>query len=183
MTLSASGSSGTPIPRSTTASTRHCEPSSSRAFPKTTSPQDTDSHTAACGSWSMSFGPRSARIHLPLFQAPKLGRPSHGAADPLIRPARAAIADVRTGSFQEETPPLQTRVAGLFVFWPLLTQLRFGELVEAAGYPGSGMVPATSALLSLLALKLIDKERRSHISDFDFDEALVLLRGSIGSLS
>ena len=36
------------------------------------------------------------------------------------------------------------------------------------------MVPATSALLSLLALKLLDKERRSHISDFNFDEALGL---------
>ena len=47
----------------------------------------------------------------------------------------------------------------------------------AAGYPGSGMVPATSALLNLLALKLIDKERRSHISDFNFDEAMGLFAG------
>jgi hypothetical protein len=34
------------------------------------------------------------------------------------------------------------------------------------------MVPAPSALLSLLTLKLLDKERRSHIDDFNFDEAL-----------
>jgi hypothetical protein len=73
--------------------------------------------------------------------------------------------------------PLQTRVAGIFVFWPLLAQLGFGALVEQSGYPGSGMVPATSALLSLLALKLIDKERRSHISDFNFDEALGVFGG------
>jgi hypothetical protein len=39
------------------------------------------------------------------------------------------------------------------------------------------MVPATSALLSLLTLKLLDKERRSHISDFNFDEALGLFAG------
>jgi hypothetical protein len=39
------------------------------------------------------------------------------------------------------------------------------------------MVPATSALLGLLALKLIDKERRSHITDFNFDEALGLFAG------
>jgi hypothetical protein len=39
------------------------------------------------------------------------------------------------------------------------------------------MVPATSALLSLLALKLLDKERRSHSSDFNFDEALGLFAG------
>jgi hypothetical protein len=95
----------------------------------------------------------------------------------LIQPARAAVSDARTGSFQELTPPLQTRVAGLFVFWPLLAQLGFEELVKQAGYPGSDMVPATSAVLSLLALKLIDKERRSHISDFNFDEALGLFAG------
>ena len=39
------------------------------------------------------------------------------------------------------------------------------------------MVPATRALLSLLALKLLDKERRSHISDFNCDEALGLFAG------
>jgi len=36
------------------------------------------------------------------------------------------------------------------------------------------MVPAVSALLALLALKLLDKERRSHIDDFNCDEALGL---------
>jgi hypothetical protein len=95
----------------------------------------------------------------------------------VIRPAKAPVADVRARSFLGVTPPLQTRVAGIFAFWPLLAQLGFGELVERAGYPGSGMVPATSAVLSLLALKLIDKERRSHISDFDFDEALGAFAG------
>jgi hypothetical protein len=75
------------------------------------------------------------------------------------------------------TAPLETRVAGLFVFWPLLAQLGFDDLIKRAGYPGSEMVPATSALLSLLALKLIDKERQSHISDFNFDEALGLFAG------
>jgi len=39
------------------------------------------------------------------------------------------------------------------------------------------MVPAPSALLSLLALKLLDKERRSHIDDFNTDEALGLFAG------
>ncbi len=75
------------------------------------------------------------------------------------------------------TAPLETRVAGLFAFWPLLVQLGFDDLVKQAGYPGSDMVPATSALWSLLALKRIDKERRSHISDFNFDEALGLFAG------
>ena len=39
------------------------------------------------------------------------------------------------------------------------------------------MVPAAGALLALLALKLLDKERRSHIDDFNFDEALGLFAG------
>ena len=72
---------------------------------------------------------------------------------------------------------LRTRVAGIFVFLPLLARLRFDQIVHRAGYPGSQMVPAMSALLSLLALKLLDKERRSHISDFNFDEALGLFAG------
>jgi len=59
----------------------------------------------------------------------------------------------------------------------LLVRLRFDDIVRAAGYPGSRMVPAPSALLSLLALKLLDKERRSHIDDFNCDEALGLFAG------
>ena len=39
------------------------------------------------------------------------------------------------------------------------------------------MVPATRALLRLLALKLLDKARRSHRSDWNFDEALGLFAG------
>lgn len=49
--------------------------------------------------------------------------------------------------------------------------------MEQAGYPGSKKVPATSALLSLLVLKLLDKERRSHIDDFNRDAALGLFAG------
>jgi hypothetical protein len=92
------------------------------------------------------------------------------------RPEEPAPADCR----QVRLVPgrrLRTRVAGAFLFLPLLAGLRFDQLVAQAGYPGSRMVPAVSALLSLLALKLLDKERRSHISDFDFDEALGLFAG------
>jgi hypothetical protein len=72
---------------------------------------------------------------------------------------------------------LRTRTAGLFLFLPLLTRLNFDRIVAQAGYSGSRMVPAISALLSLLALKLLDKERRSHIDDFNADEALGLFAG------
>jgi hypothetical protein len=68
-------------------------------------------------------------------------------------------------------------LAGAFLFLPLLARLRLDQLAERAGYPGSAMIPATAALLSLLALKLLDKERRSHVNDFNFDEALGLFAG------
>jgi hypothetical protein len=72
---------------------------------------------------------------------------------------------------------LRTRTAGLFLFVPLLARLQFDRLVRDAGYPGSAMVPADAALLSLLALKLLDKERRTHIDDFNFEPALGMFAG------
>lgn len=86
------------------------------------------------------------------------------------------MADVRTLSWVPGRC-LRTRLAGAFLFVPLLARLRFDALVQRAGYPGSTMVPAAAALLSLLALKLLDKERRSHVNDFSFDEALGLFAG------
>jgi hypothetical protein len=60
---------------------------------------------------------------------------------------------------------------------PLLAAVRFDHLVSAAGYPASACIPAHSALLSLLLLKLLDKERRSHLDDFSFEPALGLFAG------
>lgn len=72
---------------------------------------------------------------------------------------------------------LITRHAGVFLFLPLLARLRLDQLVERAGYPGTKMVPAANALMSLLVLKLLDKERLSHIDDFNCDEALGMFAG------
>ncbi len=65
----------------------------------------------------------------------------------------------------------------MFLFLPLLAELGFDTLVHQAGYPGSTMVPADAALLSLLVLKLLRKERLSHIDDYNLDEALGLFAG------
>jgi hypothetical protein len=93
-----------------------------------------------------------------------------------VRPDEPATADCRQLSLAPGRR-LRTRVAGVFLFLPLVARLGFDRLVAQAGYPGSQMVPAVSALLSLLALKLLDKERRSHINDFNSDEALGLFAG------
>lgn len=91
-------------------------------------------------------------------------RPSHADRQELVLSANEPLR-------------LRTRVAGLFLFLPLLAELGFHKLVQNAGYPGTDKVPADAALLSLLTLKLLDKERKSHIDDFNFDEALGLFAG------
>ena len=55
--------------------------------------------------------------------------------------------------------------------------MKFDSLALKAGYPGTKMVPADAALLSLLALKLLRKERLCHIDDFNVDEGLGLFAG------
>jgi hypothetical protein len=108
---------------------------------------------------------------------PLIGRPA-GRPDlkAPVCPEVPVIADRRGLSL---TPGRcwRTRVAGLFLFLPLLARVQFDQRVSRAGYPGSERIPATSALLSLLTLKLLDKERRSHINDFNFDEAVGLFAG------
>jgi hypothetical protein len=108
---------------------------------------------------------------------PRVGRPAgRPALTAPVGPEIPALADRRGLSL---TPGRcwRTRVAGLFLFLPLLARVQFDQLVNRAGYPGSERIPATSALLSLLTLKLLDKERRSHIDDFNFDEAVGLFAG------
>jgi hypothetical protein len=102
---------------------------------------------------------------------PPRGRPQRQpqAAAPAF-PETTGVADARA---LRRAPGrrLRTRVAGVFRFRPLLARVRFEQLVRQASSPGSAMLPATSAWLSLLVLKLLDKERRSPINDFHFDEA------------
>jgi hypothetical protein len=108
-----------------------------------------------------------------------VGRPAGASSAPATAAKEIpAVADRRELSLSAAEPlRLRTRVAGLFLFLPLLARVGFDRLVQQADYPGSKMVPADAALLSLLTLKLLDKERRSHIDDFNFEEALGLFAG------
>jgi hypothetical protein len=119
----------------------------------------------------------SSRRHAPLFLADGRGRPPGSCpSQDRPRPEPPEVADCRELNLAPGRS-LRSRVAGLFLVVPLLARLGFDRLVTEAGYPGSEMVPASSAMLSLLALKLLDKERRSHIDDFNCDEALGLFAG------
>ena len=118
---------------------------------------------------------------VPLFREPEGRTACRNVALPPQHTAAKETPDVadRRELVLSATDPLRlrTRVAGLFLFLPLLARLGFHKLVQKADYPGSNMVPPDAALLSLLTLKLVDKERRSHIDDFNFEEALGLFAG------
>jgi len=91
-------------------------------------------------------------------------------------PETPAVADAR-GLDLSEGRTLYSRLAGAFLFVPFLLEAGLAGVVERAAMVGTKMIPAVSYVLSLLALKLLDKERKSHVSDWSFDEGLGLFAG------
>ncbi len=87
----------------------------------------------------------------------------------------AQVADVR--AIDLSSRQFRTEVGGLFLFIPMLAGIGFDELMADAGLPGSKMVPAGSAMRSLLALKLFGAARTSHAMAAVFDEGLALFAG------
>ena len=70
-----------------------------------------------------------------------------------------------------------TDAAGLFLLLPDIVDLKIHEHVRKAGYPGTKAIPALQYFLSLLALKLLSKERYSHVMDCCHDPGLGLFAG------
>lgn len=143
---------------------------------KGTWPNSSDTQTGRCDNWRWSSdgvamtptSPRRTFFHRAV--------PRQAVIDEAI--GRPPVADRRELILSAREPiRLRSRAAGVFLFLPLLAQLGFASLVRKAGYPGTEMVPADAALLSLLALKLLRKERLSHIDDFNLDEGLGLFAG------
>jgi hypothetical protein len=73
----------------------------------------------------------------------------------------------------------ETKVAGLLLAIPELVALDLPAMVSAAGYPGTSVIPATSYLLSLLALKLVGMRRVSHVDDLAADVGAGLFAGLV----
>src|SRR4051794_10880940 len=92
-----------------------------------------------------------------------------------LRPEPAAAADVRTLSLGPRS--FRTRVGGLFLFVPVMRDIRLAEVVRQVDLPGSQMIPAEQAVRSLLALKLLGKERKSHVMDLVCDPGIALFAG------
>jgi hypothetical protein len=93
----------------------------------------------------------------------------------LLRPEIQAAADVRRLDLEPRS--FRTTLGGLFLFIPLMKNIRFQEVLRQADLPGSVMVPAEQALRSLLALKLVGKERKSHVMDLVCDQGLAVFAG------
>jgi hypothetical protein len=91
------------------------------------------------------------------------------------RPDAAATADVRALSLAPRS--FDTRLGGLFVFVPLMRDLRLAQVVQRAQLPGSAMIPAEQAVRALLALKLVGTARHSYVMDLVTDEGIALFAG------
>jgi len=92
-----------------------------------------------------------------------------------LKPEPADVADVRTLDLSPRS--FRTRFGGLFFFVPLLHPIDLAAVIREAKLPGSKLIPAEHALRSLLALKLIGKERKSHVMDLVFDPGLAVFAG------
>ncbi len=92
-----------------------------------------------------------------------------------LKAEAAAVADVRQLSVSPRS--FRTQAGGLFLFIPLMKDLDLPKLVRGVHLPGSDMIPAEQAVRTLLALKLIGKERKSHVMDWVFDEGIALFAG------
>ena len=72
---------------------------------------------------------------------------------------------------------LSSEHAGLFLLVPELLELDVPALIAAAGYPAPRSSAAVNSLLALLALKLYERRRRSHVYDVVHDTALGVFCG------
>jgi Transposase DDE domain group 1 len=79
--------------------------------------------------------------------------------------------------FEQWPDRVLTKHAGLLLCLPDLIALDLPEIVKAAGYPGTTVIPAISSILSLLALKLANIRRTSHVEDLATDHGAALFAG------
>jgi len=106
---------------------------------------------------------------LPRRSRLKLGLTVKGAKVPAV--SEAITISAVTGKH------VGCEAAGVFLFAPFIEKLNIRNIVKQAGLPGTKMIPATSYLLSFLALKLIGTERYAHMGDHGFDAGLGLFAG------
>ena len=90
-------------------------------------------------------------------------------------PTKADVADIRQLDLSPQS--FRTKFGGLFLFLPFIAAIPFDNIVEQAGFPGSKMIPAGSALRALLGLKLFGSARHSHVMSYVLDQGIALFAG------
>lgn len=68
-------------------------------------------------------------------------------------------------------------VGGIFLFVPLLERFKIPHIIKKSKLPHSTKINAMNYVMSMLALKLVGKERLSQINDFNFDKGIGLFAG------
>lgn len=86
----------------------------------------------------------------------------------------AEVSDVTKFATHSLVKTLYGRV---FLFVPLILDLKLDNLFSRTGFYGSKQIPALNYLMSFVALKLIGKERLSHVDDINFDYGLGVFAG------
>lgn len=94
----------------------------------------------------------------------------------IIQPPKVSPLDLSVQAPHRVT----TRYGGVFFFLPFITQLNLTAIIRQAQYPATHQLAAHHYLLSLLFLKLLDKERLSHIDDVNLDRGAGLFVGLNG---
>jgi len=91
------------------------------------------------------------------------------------RPHKAEYADIRQLSFTPRV--IETRFGGVFLLMRILADMKIQQIPKSLNWYGSKMIPVENAFLSSLMLKLIGRERKSHVMDLVFDEGTALAVG------
>lgn len=91
------------------------------------------------------------------------------------RPDKAEYADIRQLSLSPRV--IETRFGGVFLLMRILANMKIHEIPKSLNWYGSKMIPVENAFLSSLVLKLIGRERKSHVMDLIFDEGTALAVG------
>ena len=72
---------------------------------------------------------------------------------------------------------VRTAYGGVFLFIPLILDLKLNSIFTKIGFYGSKQIHTINYLMSFMALKLIGKERLSHVVDLNFDYGLGAFAG------
>jgi hypothetical protein len=91
------------------------------------------------------------------------------------RPDKAKYADIRQLSLAPRE--VETRFGGVFLLMRILAEMKIHQIPKSLNWHGSKMIPVENAFLSSLVLKLIGRERKSHVMDLVFDEGAALAVG------